>query len=574
MMMKSRISNACCFLLFSTLGSIGCSQSPEGKDDDANADSGSETEGSNTNGSSSDGSDGGSSSDGSNGGSSNGGSSNGGSSSDGGDTGGSSNGGSSAGGSGNGGSTTDAGTTAELPDPIENANPDETCGLENAAFCETFESVHPGGRGGEMDETRLSFARWNRTASEWWTRQPASSYHDRLPPVATFCGEEFQNILPPNDVRVCDGVGVDGKLSGQLQEVFDDQHDFAYQGMRIRQLFDFTDRTGTIVFDVDAKQNPYNQGHGWWIEMWITEDPAPLPYHEAPGGVFAFPRKGIGIQFTRQGHELEIPEDGSYWLNTPARILSVNNHKVLHDMQHFAFAEIGDDINFRSYDAKMNHIEIKISQSRMEIWVSDVDDPLNTRFRAAVTDIDLDFSKGYVHFEHAHYNAGKDGLPGCGDGVPNTCPSSSQTYRWDNLGFDGPVYPMPRAYDFADNDKLINEAEDIHLLGFRFTDSENTHTMSVEDVDLTDAISATLNFNIFTDWGRPLEWSFNGGPTHTFEVPENQESYGTFGLRSFSVEVPVEELKAGKNTLQVHMPAPYTVSEAIGNLDLTLNVSK
>lgn len=551
MMMKSRISNVCCLLLLA-----GCSQSPDSKDDGTNADDGSSAGGSETNGPSTNNS--------STEGSSSGGSASGNSSS--GDS-----GGSSAGGSGNGNTSTDAGGTAAIPDPID-SEPDETCGLEDPAFCETFETVHPGGRGGEIDERRLSFARWNRTASEWWTRTPASSYTDRLPPVATFCGEPFENILPPNDVRVCDGVGVDGLMSGQLQELFDDQGDFAYQGVRIRQLFDFTDRMGTIVFDVDAKQNPYNQGHGWWIEMWVTEDPGPIPYHEAPGGVFAFPRNGIGIQFTRQGHELEVPEDGSYWLNTPARILTVANHRVLHDMHHFNFAEVTEDLNFRTFDGQMNHFEIRLSQNEMEIWVSDSDDPLNTRLRARVTDLDLQFSKGYVHFEHAQYNAGKDGLPGCGDGVPNTCPTSSQTYRWDNLGFDGPVYPMPRAYDFADNDKLIGD--NIHLLGFRFTDAENTHTMSVDDVDLANAISATLNFNIFTDWGRPLEWSFNDGPTHTFEVPENQESFGTFGLRTFSVEVPLEELKEGTNTLKVHMPAPYTVSESIGNLDLTLNVSE
>ena len=58
------------------------------------------------------------------------------------------------------------------------------------------------------------------------------------------------------------------------------------------------------------------------------------------------------------------------------------------------------------------------------------------------------------------------------DGCDNPkCPTlpSKTTYHWDNVGFDGPVYPMPRAYDFADNDKLIGD--NIHLLGFRFTDA-------------------------------------------------------------------------------------------------------
>lgn len=547
MMMKSRISNACCFLLL-----MGCGQSPEGDDADASTDGGSggsAISGNSTQGSSAGGSSAQSSS-----------------------AGGSSAGGSSTNESSNGGPSTNSGGSAAIPDPIDGGPQDENCGLERAAFCETFETVHPGGRGGDIDERRLSFARWNRTASEWWTRTPASSYPDRLQPVATLCGEQFRNVLPPDDVRVCDGVGIDGLLSGQLQEMFDDQRDFAYQGVRIRQLFDFTDRVGTIVFDVDAKQNPYNQGHGSWIELWVTEDPVPLPYHEAPGNVFAFPRRGVGIQFTRMGHELEIPEDGSYWLNTPGRVLTVDDHRVIHEQWYYNYAEVGEDVNFRTYDGRMNHVEVRISQSELEIWVSDIDDPLNTRFRAAVADLDLKFSKGYVHFEHASYNAGKDGLPGCEGGTPTNCPSSSHTYRWDNLGFDGPVYPMPRAYDFPDNNEVL--PDDTHLLGYRFTNAKNTHTLSVEDVDLSNAISATLNFNIFTDWGREVEYSFNDGPTRVFEVPENQESYDTIGFRTFSVEVPLEDLKEGTNTLKVHMPPPYEVREAIGNLDLTLNVTE
>ena len=91
--------------------------------------------------------------------------------------------------------------------------------------------------------------------------------------------------------------------------IFDDQGDFAFNGMRIRQLFDFTDRTGTIVFDVDAKVNPDRRVRCWWVELFITDDPAPMPYHEAPG-VIAFPKNGIGfclpgLRSAQRQHRLE-----------------------------------------------------------------------------------------------------------------------------------------------------------------------------------------------------------------------------------------------------------------------------
>jgi hypothetical protein len=43
------------------------------------------------------------------------------------------------------------------------------------------------------------------------------------------------------------------------------------------------------VFDVDPKRNDGWDGHGWWLEVWVNEDPALVPYHEA-AGVASYPR--------------------------------------------------------------------------------------------------------------------------------------------------------------------------------------------------------------------------------------------------------------------------------------------
>src|SRR5205085_1679177 len=120
------------------------------------------------------------------------------------------------------------------------------------AFCEKFDTPKPGGRGGDLDESVWSFSRWGHATQYLFVRIPAKTYTDRLFP-ATFCGQPFSGILPGADAKICDGIGVDGTTSRQLNEVFDDQGDFAYNSMRIRQPFDFTNRTGKIVWDVDAK---------------------------------------------------------------------------------------------------------------------------------------------------------------------------------------------------------------------------------------------------------------------------------------------------------------------------------
>jgi hypothetical protein len=469
-----------------------------------------------------------------------------------------------------------------MPDPGPTLPPlDASCGFDAPAFCETFETPHPGGRGGEIDESRWSFGRWARTTSLWWTRATAQSFPDLMLPVATFCGTTFQDVLPPDDVRACPGTGVDGTTSRQLNEVFDDQGDFAFQSFMARQPFDFTDRTGRLVFDVDAKQNPYNAGHGWWIEVWITEDPTPLPYHEAPGGVFSYPRRGIGIQFARQGGELEIPADGSWWGNAVGRVVVVDDYRVLHDYTYYQGFDDDTDVNFRARDGELNHFEIRIAKDRLEVWASDVDDPLNTRRRASVGDLDLGFTRGYVHLQHAHYNAIKDGMSGCEDLVPGTCPTPSQTYRWDNIGFDGPRYGFLRAYDVADNFELVGQDElpgrpdpvDAYRLGYFFSEDRSSHVFDLAGVDTAGARAAVLDFNLYTRTGRQLDYRFNDGPTHTFTVPPGESPEDDDVFRTFSIEVPLAELTSGDNTLTVGMAPPYGGTEGIGNIDLSLLVT-
>src|SRR5262249_47244466 len=158
-----------------------------------------------------------------------------------------------------------------------------------------------------------------------------------------------------------------------------------------------------IVWDVDAKVNPLNLGHGWWIEVWITEDPAPIPYHEALT-VTSLPRRGIGLAFRFGGG---CPKgDLDPWRSALEQVHVTDDHKFIHDCP--VYQNSGPDRCFDVADAKLNHFELRISQSELELWVSDYDDPKSFKLRDKVSNLDLPFSRGYVHFQHAHYNAAKD----------------------------------------------------------------------------------------------------------------------------------------------------------------------
>lgn len=463
-----------------------------------------------------------------------------------------SSGSSSAGGSSgsSGGGAVDSGPP---PPTTTKRSPPGSCEIDDPAFCEQFETPQPGGRGGDIDESIWAFSRWGHETRQHFVRDPASTETDRTI-SSTFCGKAFSNILLDNDVVACDGIGVDGLTSHQLNEVYDDQGDFAFNGMRIRQPFDFTGRTGTIMFDVDAKVNPYNLGHGWWVEMWVTEDPSPLPYHEAPG-VVSYPRNGIGINFQGlntcpQGREAtEI-----------SRVFVTNNYSILHDIPGWELTHDPDPARcFKIADTKLNRIKVLINKSQLEVWASDDDDPTNLHHIATAPTIDLPFERGYVTLQHSQYNARKDGNV-----------TGEQTYRWDNVGFDGPAYLTPRAYEVPDNTLPDIDGTGGHMYGYQLTDTKFT-TLPLKGVDLTNAMSATFDFSFLADSGRSLVYRFNGGPQHTFTVPD----FDREGLRGFSTDVPLSELVSGDNTLDVMMSSGQTdPEEYVGNLELTVQQSQ
>jgi len=447
------------------------------------------------------------------------------------------------------------------------------CGLDHPAFCETFESPSPGGRGGDLDETNWSFARWGHQVQYMWERGPASTYADRLYP-ATFCGQPFAGILPDADVKICPGYGVDGKASNQLNEVFDDGGDFALNSMRIRQPFDFTGRTGKLVWDVDAKVNPINLGHGWWFELWITADPSPLPYHQAPT-VTSYPRQGVGLAFQ---FGADCPEDDSGaadgwkgkvgWQSALESLHVSDGYQIVHDTPFWELDQTGDRC-FRVADAHLNHFELRISKSRAELWASDYDDPSTLKLRTAIPVLDLPFERGYVHFQHGQYNASKDGLTGC-NGENGQCPTRAQTFRWDNIGFDGPTHPTPRSYDVAD--PMIPGAGGGMRFGWFLNEGPQTFTFN--NVDLSNASAASFNFMMDGGPGTQLQYTVNAAAPHMFTYPETTGKPG--GIHGFSAQLPVAELQTGVNTITVKRmdKAPANVQSGIGYVDLTIEVSK
>lgn len=101
---------------------------------------------------------------------------------------------------------------------------------------------------------------------------------------------------------------------------------------------------------------------------------------------------------------------------------------------------------FKTAEEVMNHIEIHVSTSSIKVYASDAGDIKTLRLIAYEDGLSLPFTRGYVSFQHTHYNAYKPDPSGTSEtGLP-----PHTTYHWDNIGFDGPVLPTERSYEIQD----------------------------------------------------------------------------------------------------------------------------
>jgi hypothetical protein len=438
------------------------------------------------------------------------------------------------------------------------------CGLANQAFCEDFETVHAGGRGGDLDEKIWSFSRWGHASTNFFNRAKAFSSppglsFENAPP--TLCGQTFTAILPPDDAKICPGAN---GASNQFNELFTDNTGLSVNSMRIRQPFDFKDRTGKIVFDVDAKINPRFDGHGWWPEIWITDDPGPLPYHGAPT-LAPYPTNGIGFRFDGAGL--------ARGTNRIEHVFVSRNHEII--LESF----VNGNVAFNTQDGVLNHFELTLSTDKFELFATDAGVPGSLRSVGKMDGLDLNFTRGYIHFQHAHYNANKHC---CGNPCTEVCTgnepisqiqgsyaSPAQVYRWDNIGFDGPVIKTPRSYDVSDQLKAFTlGGTDYESVGYYFNGKPLSFQLT--DVDPSGGTKATFNFDIddMTP-GRQVRFRFNGHDWHMITTPT---VFKDNLMRSYSAEVPLGDLVSGTNNVDVELVDKTTGNEAIGNIDLSVEL--
>ena len=347
------------------------------------------------------------------------------------------------------------------------------------------------------------------------------------------CKSGVGSVVAGSDVLVCDASS---GHQGQLLTALSAQN-YGLLSMRPRQRFDFGGRTGTIAYNVDA----VTKGSGsWWTSLFVTDDPTVVASDSAQ--VLGYlPRNGIGINF----------DDPCG--TTDASKVAVGSVFVYNNYGETKLGAGGSSC-VATRRGSLNHVEVRLSQTQVEVWASDYSVDGGQTFpnfrRVFSGSINLSFSSGYVHFQQAERAPAKYAV----------APAYANNY-WSSLGFDGPVIGGETGYAVAD---ALSTNPDNGALNVGYALLNNPVGFSVAGVDLNGVTNVALSFAVnYTYAGSAspstvaLRYSLNGGPWRSPPQPNYLASQRCGGCPGptggggvlFNFPVALSDLRAGTNTI-------------------------
>ncbi len=411
------------------------------------------------------------------------------------------------------------------------------------AFCDTFDQ--PALDPGTDREGQLNGTVWGASMiGEQGFSTPNGVANVQL----STCGSTAL-VSPPGNIQVC---------NGQLIDTVNDAGSVVSLAMYPKQPFDFAGRTGAIVFDVS---NDTEGSHTAWPELWVTDQPVPDPFaHEAT--LQSLPRNGFGIRFAGctggGGNAAMCSVPNGVGVDSA---ITVSNYRENDSFNGGSLKVIGHGSVRESGPGQMNHYEVDVSQSQIDVWGTDAFTPGGAVpplvHIATIPNADLSFTRGLVWIEDAHYNADKFG------------DQRLHAFRWDNVGFDGPVLPRDLGFDVADNTSPNGNVNGIGVPGTNlgWTISPNSSvTLTDPGVPGTAAASGALLTFGFYEQQAPITLSItvNG---HPISVPWPYPDTLTFTPRTLAVAVPLGDLVPSDNTI-TFLTGGYALN--VMNVDIIL----
>lgn len=454
-------------------------------------------------------------------------------------------------------------TTAVAPSPSSvvggGSSVGSGCGLVDAVFCEDFEGGPVGpSRSGDFDAAVISGSRFSGN--------PSGVHAVGRAAVPACRAGQVSDPLPPGDTLICDPSSVIGSRYGSTSAAVQSYGDNSF---RVNQPFDIAGRTGTFQFDasLDLESNLYG-----YATVAFTSEPVAIPGTYIPNARSSAPRNGLVVPF-------------SAWCGTQDATLP-----YLVEFRDFVMTYHVDQHDIDSCPASaqaltkpghLNRVTLKISQTRIEVWATDYSADgitFGSPKLVLTRDIDLGFTRGYVHFgSHNHSTVKYGNIP-------------SWTVLYDNIAFDGPAIPADRVVQVPDPTTMIDN--DTMKLGRDVPRSVDGPPLSVEidNVDLTGATSARLGMSRWTSpaSGIPqdqilLFYKVNDAPWRSVTylpgevaalqrllTPEETTQGANAGSTNQFIDIPLDDLVNGTNTVQFHIGTQDHAGTTIANIDLLL----
>ena len=365
-----------------------------------------------------------------------------------------------------------------------------------------------------------------------------------------------EQVFPSDDALVCDG---NAQIQSNHLLMLVAAQNYGQNSYRIRQPFDFAERTGKVVFDAEG----YNVGLLGWISLELTEEPTPAPSFTLEQNFEngSIPENGFEVQFSH---------------NCGGDKVGIGQFLVYRDFSQSSLLE-NDGACVDAAAGKLNHFELEIAADRVEVYATAASEDgvtFGERVLLAGFDVDLSFSRGYVHVT-AHNHAT---LKYSDDKV------DAWQARWDNVGFDGPAITSGwREYEALDS-LFVSDNGKVNV-GWRIADEVDGPAQQIEihGVDLADAESARIalqNWSLHFAGDTPpadfaLNYRLNGNAWHARPLTASElqmmADLPNAGTRSLMLDVEVEELVAGTNTLELTTTnAAQSYPPVALNIDLIL----
>jgi hypothetical protein len=432
------------------------------------------------------------------------------------------------------------------------------CGLDAAAFCDTFDA--PAGkmtRAGELDPTKWSAARMAEIGS------PSTDDHAvaiRPAKVPSCRGGLPAQVFPSQDALICDATGT---IQSNHLMVLVAAQNYGQNTYRIRQPFDFANRTGHIVFDAEG----YNVGNHGWVSLEITEDPTPAPSFTIQQNFEngAVPRNGVEIQLG---------------LNCSGVCVGISSIIEYDDFaQRVLLDGIAANVSVPAVQTKLNHFEVRLSSRHVDVYATPASDngtTFGTPKLIGSADLKLSFTRGYVHMT-THNHATLKYSNGTID---------AWVTRWDNVGFDGPA--MVGAFrEYEAMDSLTPATSGMINVAYRLNDAAKgpAQTIDIPGVDPTGAKTAKIALE---NWsyhavGSPgpadyaINYRLNGHTWHARKLDPSElkmmMAIDNAGTRSLMVDVDPAELAMGTNKLELTTSNAQIATPVALNIDLILGMN-